>query len=193
MAHDARMFFGDIESQPWQSVRVWKPADAGVGRDAAAVLTVAGSLTRFLERHFAIRLDVRVHDQFVDSMSAEEAQLLVCAPGASALRRQVSLLHRGSVMFDAESVLPLEDLPADLMLELQEGARPLGNLLLDRGLSLSRSDLAVVKLDMEGANNGRWARRSVLRSPSGTRALVVEVFHPALWQRIENAARRYPQ
>jgi len=187
------MFFGDIESQSWQSVRTWKPADAGVSRDSAAVLTTAGSLTRFLERHFAIRLDVRLHDQFIDNMSTDEAGLLCCAPGASALRRQVSLLHRGSVMFDAESVLPLEGLPADLMLALQECERPLGNLLLDRGLSLSRSDLSVVLLDMEGANKGRWARRSVLRSPSGTSALVVEVFHPVIWQRVENAARRYPQ
>ncbi|MDX8405018.1 MAG: chorismate lyase [Mariprofundus sp.] len=187
------MFFGAIESQAWQSVRTWKPVDAGVGRDAAAVLTTAGSLTRFLERHFAIHLDVRLHDQFIDITSADEAKLLGCSAGDSALRRQVSLMHRGSVMFDAESVLPLEDLPSDLMLELQEGARPLGNLLLDRGLALARSDLSVVQLDIEGVNKGRWARRSVLRSPSGTRALVVEVFHPVIWQRVEHAARRYPR
>jgi len=187
------MFFGDIESQAWQSVRTWKPVDVGVSHDAAAVLSAAGSLTRFLERHFAIRLDVRLHDQFVDTVSADEVKLLACNTGDSALRRQVSLLNRGSVMFDAESVLPLEDLPADLLFELQEGKRPLGNLLLDRGLSLLRSDLSVVCLDMKGTNQGQWARRSVLRSPSGTRALVVEVFHPMIWQRIESAARRYPQ
>jgi len=187
------MFFGGIETQAWQSVRSWKPAEAGLGRDAAAVLTTAGSLTRFLERHFAIHLDVCLHDQFVDVASADEASLLVCSAGAAVLRRQVSLMNRGSVMFDAESVLPLEDLPSDLMLELQEGARPLGNLLLDRGLSLARSDLSVVKLDLEGVHQGRWARRSVLRSPSGTKALVVEVFHPVIWQRVEQASRRYPQ
>jgi chorismate-pyruvate lyase len=94
-------------------------------------------------------------------------------------------------MFDAESVLPLEDLPADLMQHLQEGKRPLGNLLLDRGLSLARSDLSVAQLNVESAYDGRWARRSVLRSESGTRALVVEVFHPYAWQRIEGASRRY--
>lgn len=187
------MFFGAIELQAWQSVRTWNPSAAGLSRDVAAVLTTSDSLTRFLERHFAIRLDVLLHDQFVDFASAEEARLLVCAPGASVLRRQVSLLHRGSVMFDAESVLPLESLPADLMPELQEGVRPLGNLLLDRGLSLARSDLGIVQLDMEGPYHGRWARRSVLRSPSGTRALVVEVFHPVIWQRVEGASRRYPQ
>jgi len=185
------MFFGSLESQNWQSVRHWKADAAGLGRDAAAVLTTAGSLTRFLERHFGIKLDVRLHDQFVDVAQREEAQLLLCDAGATALRRQVSLMHRGSVLFDAESVLPLEDLPADLMRELEEGKRPLGNLLLDRGLSLSRSDLSVVQLQSDASINGCWARRSVLRSPSGTRALVVEVFHPEMWKRLESSARRY--
>jgi len=191
MAHDARMFFGGLDSQDWQSVRYWKPAAAGISRDCAAVLTTAGSLTRFLERHFGIRLEVRLHDQFVDQARPDEAGLLGSHPSDSVLRRHVSLMHRGSVMFDAESVLPLDALPADLMNDLQEGKRPLGNLLLDRGLSLSRSDLGVVQLDVEGVHQGRWARRSVLRSPSGTRALVVEVFHPEMWKRIESMAHRY--
>jgi len=185
------MFFGDLNTQHWQSVRHWQALEAGMDRDAAAVLTVAGSLTRFLERRFGIRLDVRMHDQFVDHVRAEEAEMLVCDVGAPALRRQVSLMSRGSVLFDAESVLPLQDLPADLMRELQEGKRPLGNLLLDRGLSLSRSDLSIAKLDVEGLCQGRWARRSVLRSPSGTRALVVEVFHDEMWRRLQGASVRY--
>jgi chorismate-pyruvate lyase len=155
------------------------------------VLTIAGSLTRFLERRFGMRLEVRVQDQFIDTVRSEEAGILDSEVGSPALRRQVSLMHRGSVIFDAESVLPLEDLPADLMQQLQEGKRPLGNLLLDRGLSLARSDLSVVQLNVESAYDGRWARRSVLRSESGTRALVVEVFHPYIWQRIEGASRRY--
>ncbi len=185
------MFFGSLDSQQWQSVRYWKPKDAGVSRDCAAVLATAGSLTRFLERHFGIRLEVRLHDQFVDHTRPDEAALLDSQMADSALRRQVSLMHRGSVMFDAESVLPLDELPADLMQDLQEGKRPLGNLLLDRGLSLARSDLSVAQLEMDGLHHGRWARRSVLRSPSGTRALVVEVFHPEMWKRIETTARRY--
>lgn len=94
-------------------------------------------------------------------------------------------------MFDAESVLPLSELPAQLMAELEEGKKPLGNLLLDRGLSLSRSDLSVVRLQTSDAYNARWARRSVLKSPSGTRALVVEVFHPEIWRRISASGRRY--
>jgi len=185
------MFFGSLDSQDWQAVRYWKPAEHGVNRDCAAVLTTATSLTRFLERHFGIRLDVCVHDQFMDHTRPDEIALLGSHEGDASLRRQVSLMHRGSVMFDAESVLPLESLPTDLMAELQEGKRPLGNLLLDRGLSLARSDLNVVQLDIEGVHHGRWARRSVLRSASGTRALVVEVFHPEMWNRIENTARRY--
>jgi len=185
------MFFGDLNTQPWQPVRHWKAAGAGLDRDAAAVLTVAGSLTRFLERRYGIRLDVRMHDQFVDHVRTEESEMLECLAGAPALRRQVSLMSRGSVLFDAESVLPLQDLPADLMRELQEGKRPLGNLLLDRGLSLSRSDLSIALLDVEGVYQGRWARRSVLRSPSGTRALVVEVFHDEMWHRLQNSSHRY--
>ncbi|ATX82672.1 chorismate lyase [Mariprofundus ferrinatatus] len=185
------MFFGSLQIQNWQPVRYWKAEEAGVSRDVAAVLTVAGSLTRFLERHYGIRLEVRLHDQFVDIAQPEEAELLGCSNNATSLRRQVSLMHRGSVLFDAESVLPLEYLPADLMCDLEEGKRPLGNLLLDRGLSLSRSDLSVTQIECEGNNHGRWARRSVLRSPSGTRALVVEVFHPEMWKRLESTSRRY--
>jgi chorismate-pyruvate lyase len=185
------MFFGSLESQQWQPVRHWKPEEIGISRDAASVLTIAGSLTRLLERRYGLRLEVRLHDQYIDIVHSEESGMLDSETGSPALRRQVSLMHRGSVMFDAESVLPLDGLPADLMQQLQEGKRPLGNLLLDRGLSLARSDLSVAQLNVENDYNGRWARRSVLRSESDTRALVIEVFHPLIWQRIEGASRRY--
>ncbi len=185
------MFFGDLEAQDWQSIRYWKPADVGLSRDAGAILTTAGSLTRFLERHFGIRVDVELHDQFVDLTKPGEGSLLGCEDEVPVLRRQVSLMHRGSVLFDAESVLPLETLPADLIADLEEGVRPLANLLLDRGLSLARSDLSVAQMQGEGLHQGRWARRSVLRSPSGVQALVVEVFHPIMWARIETTSRRY--
>ncbi len=191
MAHDARMFFGPLKSPDWLPVRGWHTGEHGVPRDMAAVLTRAGSLTRFLERHYGMRLEVRLHEQLVDRATPAEAELLSCEPGAPALRRRVSLLHRKSVMFDAESVLPLAGLPADLIRDLQDGHKPLGNLLLDRGLSLSRSDLCVTRIGGEGLFSGRWARRSVLRSEAGTRALVVEVFHPEIWHRITQTARRY--
>ncbi len=185
------MFFGSLESQQWQLVRHWKAEDVGVNRDTATILTITGSLTRLFERRFGMRLEVRLHDQYIDIVHSDEAGMLNGATGEPALRRQVSLMYRGSVMFDAESVLPLDTLPTDLMQQLQEGKRPLGNLLLDRGLFLARSDLSVVQLNTENTYAGRWARRSVLRSESGTRALVVEVFHPFVWQRIEGASRRY--
>ncbi|RMH59157.1 MAG: chorismate lyase [Zetaproteobacteria bacterium] len=185
------MFFGSLDEQAWTPVRGWRADEAGVGREMAAVLTVTSSLTRFLERHHGMRLTVRLHDQFIDHARADESALLGCGARDTVLRRRVSLLHRDAIMFDAESVLPLADLPAELMAQLQEGVRPLGNLLLDRGLSLSRSDLSVARLQTGDVFDGRWARRSVLRSPSGTRALVVEVFHPELWRRIASRARRY--
>lgn len=185
------MFFGHLQSLDWLPVRTWRADEHGVSRDMAAVLTIAGSLTRFLERHYAMRLEVRLHDQFVDRAGSSEAALLSCDGGAPALRRHVSLLHRKSVMFDAESVLPLDGLPTDLIQELQEGSKPLGNLLLDRGLLLARSDLCVARFVDEGLHAGRWARRSVLRSESGTQALVVEVFHNEIWSRIAQTARRY--
>jgi len=185
------MFFGPLQSMDWLPVRTWRADEYEVSRDMAAVLTITGSLTRFLERHYAMRLEVRLHDQFVDRADSSEAALIACDGGVPALRRHVSLLHRKSVMFDAESVLPLDGLPTDLMQELQEGCKPLGNLLLDRGLSLARSDLCVARFADEGLHAGRWARRSVLRSESGTRALVVEVFHDEIWSRIAQTARRY--
>ncbi len=187
------MFFGPLESLAWTPVRRWRPEEAGVERDAAAVLAATGSLTRFLERHYGMHLEVRLHDQFVDDAAGAEAALLGCVAGSPALRRRVSLMFRGSVMFDAESVLPLDGVHGELMQELQEGEKPLGNLLLDRGLSLSRSDLSVARLpeDAKAPWAGCWARRSVLRSASGTRALVVEVFHDAMWQRVARMGRRY--
>ncbi len=185
------MFFGPLDSLEWMPVREWRPAD--VSREIALVLAATGSLTRFLERHYGMRLEVRLHDQFVDRAGTAEAALLACAAGTPALRRRVSLMFRGSVMFDAESVLPLDGVHGDLMRELQEGEKPLGNLLLDRGLSLSRSDLSVARLpeDARAPWSGCWARRSVLRSASGTRALVVEVFHDAIWRRMARMGRRY--
>ena len=153
------MFFGSLESQQWQPVRHWKSEDVRISHYAASVLTIAGSLTRLLERRHGMRLEVRLHDQYIDVVHSEESAMLGSETGSPALRRQVSLMHRGSVMFDAESVLPLDALPADLMEQLQEGKRPLGNLLLDRGLSLARSDLSVVQLNVENDYNGRWARR----------------------------------
>ena len=156
----------------------------------AGVLTVAGSLTRFVDRHHQMHLDVQLHDQFVDKATMDEAETLKCPAGSPILRRNVSLLHRGSVMIDAESVLPLDTLPADLLDDLQEGNKPLGNLLLDRGLSLARSDLSVAHIREEGRFHGCWARRSLLRSESGTRALVVEVFRPEMWKRIDSVAGR---
>ncbi|MDQ6955966.1 MAG: chorismate lyase [Mariprofundaceae bacterium] len=178
------MFSMQWDKQTWCPVREWQLANMNVDKNMSAVLTVTTSLTRFLERRFGMPLTVQLHEQFLDKATPSEATLLGCACSAPVLRRQVSLLHRGSVMFDAESVLPLEGLPKSLMEELQVGKRPLANLLLDQGLSLSRSDLSVVQVE-SGACAERWARRSVLRSASGTQALVVEVFHSEFWTRLQ--------
>jgi chorismate-pyruvate lyase len=169
----------------WIPVRQWR--GEGLGTEMPMVLTVTSSLTRFIERRYGLRLELKLHDQFVDRLNPDEANLLGAGPGDACLRRTVSLLNRKSVMFDAESVLPLAGLPADLMAELEAGRQPLANLLLERGLSLARSDLCVGKHASE-SGEVLWARRSVLRSVSGTRALVSEYFHPEIWTRI---GRRY--
>ncbi|OIO71541.1 MAG: chorismate lyase [Zetaproteobacteria bacterium CG_4_9_14_3_um_filter_49_83] len=179
------MFLTGIDQESWTPVREWQADKVGVPRDMAAILTVTSSLTRFLERHYRMVVKVRLHDQFVDQMEAGEAMLLGAQPYEPAMRRRVSLMHRDSVMFDAESVLPLDTLPADLIDDLEAGKRPLGNLLLDRGLFLSRSDLSIMRISEGHAHAGCWARRSVLRSESGTRALVVEVFRDEIWQRLD--------
>ncbi len=180
------MFFGDADAQSWVPVRQWH-ADQ-VPKPVAGVLTATGSLTRFVERHFAIPLTVRLHDQFVDTPSETEAALLACDVASPVLRRQVSLRSGSKAMFDAESVLPLDGVPAELMAQLECGEVPLGNLLIDRGVSLSRSDLSIARFD-RGSGAQQWARRSVLRSGGGTRALVVELFHEVFWHRIAAAAR----
>lgn len=173
------------DRQTWCPVREWHAAEHGMDKTLASILTVTSSLTRFLERRFGMVLTVQLHEQFLDKADATEASLLACSVGSPALRRQVSLLHRGREMFDAESVLPLDGLPTALIDELQAGKKPLANLLLDRGLALARSDLSVATIDHEGLHHGCWARRSVLRSASGTQALVVELFRPEFWNMIE--------
>jgi len=184
------MLFLSLSGQKWTPVRAWSAQKAGVSSEMAAVLTITGSLTRFLERRHGMPLTLRLHEQFVDSCNSEEAPLLDCKAGDPCLRRRVSLLHRTRLMFDAESVLPLDGLPAELAQLLEEGKQPLGNLLIDRGLSLSRSDLSVAEVDASGdGGEKRWARRSVLRSASGTRALVVEFFYNDIWKRLRHLDR----
>jgi len=178
------------ETYDWTPVRQWRSEGQGLNAEAPQVLTVTSSLTRFLERRYGMRLELRLHEQFVDRIRPREAELLGSAAGEACLRRTVSLLHRKSVMFDAESILPLEGLPTDLMDELEAGRQPLGNLLLERGMSLARSDLSI-GCRQEGDGEFLWARQSVLRSESGTRALVIEFFHPEIWRRIGRAERRY--
>ena len=157
------------------------------------MLTVTSSLTRFIERQYGIALKVKLIEQFVDQLDGDEARILGCAAGTKALRRQVSLVHRGGVMFDAESVLPLAEIPTEMMQALQEGREPLGNLLQERGLVLARSDLSVGRIQCKGdaGTEERWARRSVLRSPSGASALVIEAFHPLFWRRIDSQKLRH--
>jgi len=96
----------------------------------------------------------------------------------------VSLLCRGEVMFDAESVLPLDVLPVFLMEELEAGKRPLADLLSDQGLSLSRSNLSIAHIQDEGFYAQCWARRSVLKAATGAKALVTEVFHESMWRKL---------
>lgn len=179
------MFFGNLENQVWCPERRWDAASHQLDRDSNAILTVAGSLTRFLERQYGMKLQVQLKDQFIDQMDNEEARLLQTESKAPVLRRQVSLTHRKATMFDAESILPTGPIPLELMKALHDGERPLANLLMDYGLSLSRLDLGIAQISGDSIWAGYWARRSVLRAESGIQALVVEVFHPAMWKRLQ--------
>jgi len=179
------------QNQQWIPVRDWSSRSGKVSRETAVVLSLTGSLTRFLERSFGMILTLNVHEQCLDQTHPAEAKLLGCVTGSQCLRRRVSLLHKKSVMFDAESVLPLECLPTDMMQDLQNGEKPLGSLLLDWGLSLSRSDLSIACIPLsESQADNRWARRSVLRAPDGPRALIIECFHPEIWTRLKGMKKR---
>ncbi|MDQ6953024.1 MAG: chorismate lyase [Mariprofundaceae bacterium] len=174
------MFANQWKNEDWRLVRDWLAEGGCKQQKLKAILTVTTALTNFLNRQFGMPLSVQLHDQFMDKISADEAELLHCQAGNYALRRQVSLCYQGVVMFDAESVLPLHDLPQSLVEALEAGIKPLASLLAERGLSLARSDLSIIQLD-----DGRWGRRSVLRSSVGTQALVVEIFKPEFWQEIQ--------
>ncbi|MDX8389513.1 MAG: chorismate lyase [Mariprofundaceae bacterium] len=169
-----------IPKNTWMPAREWERNHTGANREMAAVLLVTGSLTRFLERHYRMHLTLKLHDQLMGCCIADEAKIIGVETNMPALRRRVSLLHHGSVMFDAESVLPLETLPVKMIEGLEEGKVPLGNLLLDYGLSLSRSDLSIAMGVEEGLPF--WGRQSVLKSGSGATALVVESFHKKMWR-----------
>ncbi len=180
-----------LHSQTWLDAPAWRQQYANkVPAALLKVLLVTQSLTRFLEQHYALRLDVHVHDQALGFANADEAALLNISPHDRCLRRKVSLLHRKKVMFDAESVLPLDVLPVELMVALEAGQRPLANLLSEQGLCLSRSDLAIAWVKNHDYYQQRWARRSVLRSESGATALVTEVFHETLWAKINDLTTR---
>ncbi|HIP06632.1 MAG TPA: chorismate lyase [Mariprofundaceae bacterium] len=180
-----------LHNQTWMDVRTWREQYAGSLTPVhVSVLSVVTPLTRLLEGKYGMKIDVHLHDQFVDDMDAVEAKLLRVEANSRGLRRKVSLLSRGEVMFDAESVLPLEMLPVQLMTELEEGKRPLANLLADQGLSLSRSNLSIAQVQDEGFYGGCWARRSVLGATSGAKALVTEVFHDAIWRKIQYLMQR---
>ena len=174
------MFLNQWNNRDWQRALDWLSKASNVDKNVVTVLSVISSLTAFVEQRFGMLLTVQLHDQFMDKITADEATLLGCDEGIKVLRRQVSLLHQGDVMFDAESILPLQGISHELLHELEAGVRPLANLLAEYGMSLSRSDLSMMQLQ-----DGRWARRSVLRSARGTQALVVEVFQPLFWQRLQ--------
>jgi len=192
MHQHGQVFLSWPTEQDWIAASNWSARAAGAPAEVAAVLLITGSLTRQLEYRYRMRLQLKIKDQFVDRCEPEEARLLECALSAPCLRRRVSLLHRGEVMFDAESVLPLDSLPVETMEALQEGRQPLGNILIDRGLTLSRSDLSLATLRCPDAGDDapRWARSSVLRSESGGRALVTECFRPAMWSHLSALGRR---
>ncbi len=176
-----------LESQVWRQSQDWRKNDAGqFSATQLRVLFVSTALTRFIEQKYRLKLDVQLRDQFMCYANETEAELLEVGVHDRCLRRKVSLLSRNEVMFDAESVLPLDVLPIALMEELEQGKRPLADLLSDRGLTLSRANLSISHVKDDGIYDECWARRSVLSSESGAKALVTEVFRDALWRKLEH-------
>jgi len=179
-----------LEAEAWQDSRLSAELNQGMTPTQVRVLRVTSVLTSFLEQKYGLKLDVQLHDQCMSTASEAEAGLLGVEPYERCLRRKVSLKSRGEVMFDAESVLPLDILPVELMAELEAGKRPLANLLSDRGLLLSRSGLHVTQVKSAGVYQYCWARRSVLHAQSGAKALVTEVFHNAIWRKLDYLINR---
>lgn len=185
------MIQGLLTSEQWLDVQRWREQKSNQLLPVQVnVLLVTSALTRFLERKYALRLDVYLRDQYVDDVSEVEADVLQVEKHTRCLRRKVSLMSRKEIMFDAESVLPLDVLPTALMTELEAGKQPLANLLSDRGLSLSRSNLSISHIQSEGFYQYCWARRSVLDSASGAKALVTEVFHESMWRKLQYLLQR---
>ncbi len=178
-----------LENQEWlSSQELPQEFKEQLSATQMSVLLVQTPLTRFIENRFGLRLDVQLHDQYMCYATEAEAGLLGIDPHDRCLRRKVSLVSRNEPMFDAESVLPWDVLPLELMQELEEGKRPLANLLSERGLTLSRTGLSISQIHEQGnaheKYNHCWARRSVLSSQSGAKALVTEVFLDALWRKL---------
>lgn len=179
-----------LESETWQDSKFSSELNQLMTPTQMRVLRVTNVLTNFLEQKYGLKLDVQLHDQGMSTASDIEAGLLDILPQERCLRRKVSLKSRGEVMFDAESVLPLDILPVELMAELEAGKRPLANLLSDQGLLLSRLGLRVTQVKSAGVYQHCWARRSVLHAQSGAKALVTEVFHDAIWRKLDYLANR---
>jgi chorismate-pyruvate lyase len=180
-----------LANQAWMDVRTWRAQFAeSLSPEQVSVLSVVTPLTRLLEAKYGMKVDVHLHDQYVDELNDAEADLLKVEPHSRCLRRKVSLLCRGETMFDAESALPLDVLPVSLMEELEAGKRPLANVLSDQGLSLSRSNLNIAQIQDDGFYDQCWARCSVLKATTGAKALVTEVFHESMWRKLTYLLQR---
>ena len=103
-----------LDKQIWKDSLVWRADPASqLTAIQLKVLFVNTALTRFLEQKHGLKLDVHLHDQHVSFATDTEAELLQISTSERCLRRKVSLLSRKEVMFDAESVLPLDILPVE--------------------------------------------------------------------------------
>jgi chorismate-pyruvate lyase len=107
----------------------------------AALESTHGTVTNFLEQLVGESVDAQVHHQ--ETVAAPPSNDLEVAEGAPLLQRVATLRGRrtGSPYVYAESVIVTNRLPTGFCLRLESSTDPIGRILHDMGIAITRQNL----------------------------------------------------
>jgi len=121
----------------------------------AALESTSGTVTDFLEQLVGESIDAQAHHH--DLIGAPTANDLRVAEGEPLLQRAATLRGRisGSSYVYAESVIVLRRLPTRFCLRLESSVDPIGRILSEMGIAVTRANLVVPHgFDVSRSNGG---------------------------------------
>jgi len=107
----------------------------------AALESTSGTVTRFLEQLVRESIDAQAHRHHM--VGAPRSNDLGVAEGEPVLQRAATLRGRqsGSAYVYAESVIVTGRLPAGFCVRLESGPDPIGRILEEMGIAVTREDV----------------------------------------------------